>query len=307
MSRSVFVTRFLQLSLMIVASLSYPRQACAQTAADSAFQRGDFAAAAAQYEKIVARDTANGAAWFGLAASDMSTGNLSRAREALLHARTLNFRPVAVRYRLSRILAREGKSAQAIAMLDTAAVMAGGGFTKQQVDAEKDFDSIRNDPALAKLLDRLVALRYPCRSAPEAHQFDFWIGQWDVTPWTGIVGGPPGFNDVHPILESCVVFENWKAGGGGEGKSFNYYDPNLKKWRQIWRDDAGSALDYTGEFRDGAMRFTGWTLNRQGARVEQKLTFTPYGKDTVRQTFEASSDGGKTWAVTFDGRYVRRK
>jgi len=55
------------------------------------------------------------------------------------------------------------------------------------------------------------------------------------------------------------------------------------------------------------MRFTGWTLNAQGKRVEQKLTFTPYGKDTVRQTFEASNDGGKTWSVTFDGRYVRRK
>jgi hypothetical protein len=75
----------------------------------------------------------------------------------------------------------------------------------------------------------------------------------------------------------------------------------------VWRDDAGSSLDYTGEFRDGAMRFTGWTLNAQGKRVEQKLTFTPYGKDTVRQTFEASNDGGKTWSVTFDGRYVRRK
>lgn len=50
------------------------------------------------------------------------------------------------------------------------------------------------------------------------------------------------------------------------------------------------------------MRFTGWTLDAQGRRVEQKLTFTPIDADTVRQTFEASSDGGKTWAVTFDGR-----
>jgi hypothetical protein len=143
----------------------------------------------------------------------------------------------------------------------------------------------------------------------QAEQFDFWIGQWDVTPWTGVTvpGQTAGFNDVHPILEHCIVFENWKGGAGGEGKSFNYYDTNLGKWRQIWMDDSGSALDYTGEFRDGAMRFTGWTLDAQGHRVEQKLTFTPIDKDTVRQTFEASSDGGKTWQTTFDGRYVRRK
>ncbi len=63
-----------------------------QTAADSAFQRGEFAAAASGYEKIIARDAANGAAWFGLAASYQSLGNLPKAFNALTHARTLNFR-----------------------------------------------------------------------------------------------------------------------------------------------------------------------------------------------------------------------
>ena len=24
---------------------------------------------------------------------------------------------------------------------------------------------------------------HPCLTMPEAHQFDFWIGEWDVTPW----------------------------------------------------------------------------------------------------------------------------
>jgi hypothetical protein len=65
-------------------------------------------------------------------------------------------------------------------------------------------------------------------------------------------------------------------------------------------------LDYTGEFKDGAMRFTGWTRDTKGNRVEQKLTFLAIAPDTVRQLFEASSDGGKTWAPTFDGRYVKR-
>ena len=82
---------------------------------------------------------------------------------------------------------------------------------------------------------------------------------------------------------------------------------NVGKWRQIWVADGGNSLDYTGEFRNGAMRFEGWTRGPQGERVLQKLTFTPFGTDTVRQTFEASSDSGRTWRVTFDARYVRRK
>ena len=50
------------------------------------------------------------------------------------------------------------------------------------------------------------------------------------------------------------------------------------------------------------MRFTGWNLDAKGKRVEQKLTFFAIAPDTVRQLFEASTDGGVTLAPTFDGR-----
>jgi hypothetical protein len=152
-------------------------------------------------------------------------------------------------------------------------------------------------------------LPHPCNTMPEARQFDFWIGQWDVTPWKVAAPTPAqrlGFNDVHPILEHCVLSENWRGARGVEGKSSNYYDRNLGKWRQIWVDETGGILDYTGEFRDGAMRFQGWTLDARGNRVEQKLTFFAIAADTVRQLFESSTDGGKTWTPGFDGRYVKR-
>ena len=150
---------------------------------------------------------------------------------------------------------------------------------------------------------------YVCETAPEHHQFDFWIGTWDVTSWQAASPTPQqqlGTNDVHPILHHCVISENWTGAKGGEGKSYNYYDPSLKRWRQVWIADRGGVLDYTGEYRDGAMRFTGWTLDPKGNRVEQRLTFFNVAPDTVRQLFESSTDGGKSWTPGFDGRYVRR-
>jgi len=152
-------------------------------------------------------------------------------------------------------------------------------------------------------------LAHPCLTAPENHQFDFWVGMWDVTPWqvaTPTAQQKLGENDVHPILQHCVISENWTGARGGEGKSYNYYDPTLKKWRQVWIADSGGVLDYTGEYRDGAMRFQGFTIDAQGRRVEQRLTFFNVAPDTVRQLFETSKDGGQTWAAGFDGRYVRR-
>jgi hypothetical protein len=163
---------------------------------------------------------------------------------------------------------------------------------------------------LAARAQAAPAQRYPCPTRAEARQFDFWIGTWDVTPWQ--VAKPTaqqkmGVNEVYPILEHCVISENWEGARGGKGKSYNFYDTNVKHWRQIWIADGGTSLDYTGDFSDGAMRFRGWTLDAKGNRVEQKLTFFSVAPDTVRQLFEQSTDGGKTWTPTFDGRYVRRK
>jgi hypothetical protein len=151
---------------------------------------------------------------------------------------------------------------------------------------------------------------FPCRSAPEAHQFDFWVGTWDVSQWNGAPlpgGGGRGTNEIYPILEHCVLLENWTGALGSSGKSFNWYDTNLHKWRQAWMADGGGPLDYFGEYKDGAMRFEGWTLNPDGSHMLQKLTFFRISPDTVRQLFEQSADGGKTWVPTFDGRYIRRK
>lgn len=151
---------------------------------------------------------------------------------------------------------------------------------------------------------------FPCRTMPEAHQFDFWIGDWEVTPFLAPPGPNArllGTNRIEAILEHCVLMENWTGAGGRSGKSMNFYDTNRKQWRQVWVADAGGSLDYAGSFSDGAMRFEGWTLAPNGGRVLQKLTFFPIHRDTVRQLFETSADSGKTWKSGFDGRYVRKR
>ena len=149
----------------------------------------------------------------------------------------------------------------------------------------------------------------PCPTTPVNHQLDFWIGHWDVAPWNAPAGTPAaaaGTNVVEASIEQCALIENWRGAAGGEGKSINFYDVNNKKWRQVWVASVGGSLDYSGEFRDGAMRFEGWTLGANGQKVLQRLTFTPVGKDTVRQAFSSSTDEGKTWTTGFDARYVRQ-
>lgn len=143
----------------------------------------------------------------------------------------------------------------------------------------------------------------PCAARSEARQFDFWVGEWDVE-----VGGKrAGTNAVQLILGDCVLMENWTGAGGMSGKSFNFYDAPKSKWRQVWVDDRGGVLDFEGEFREGAMRFQGETRRADQTTMLHRLTFTRQSADRVRQLWEQSSDGGKTWNVAFDGIYLRKK
>ena len=144
----------------------------------------------------------------------------------------------------------------------------------------------------------------PC-SAPEYRQFDFWVGDWDV--WTP-TGNLAGTNRIEKILGGCVLQENWKGARGLTGYSYNTYDPGDRKWHQTWVDDQGTLLLLSGEFKDGKMILVGETAARGTAKAAlQRITWTPLPDGTVRQYWESSEDGGKSWTVAFDGSYRPKK
>ncbi len=143
-----------------------------------------------------------------------------------------------------------------------------------------------------------------CATRPENRQFDFWVGEWDVKNPQGQLAGT---NSVQLILGDCVVFENWTGTRGANGKSFNIYNAVTRKWQQTWVDNGGNVLELAGDYRDNQMRLTGETLAPGGAKMLHRLTYTKITADHIRQLWEQSADGGKTWTNAFDGAYFRRK
>ena len=143
----------------------------------------------------------------------------------------------------------------------------------------------------------------PDCSAPEHHQFDFWIGDWTVTTQ----GTPAGTNHIEADLAGCVLVERWTAAGGGRGTSLNFYDRATRAWYQTWMDDRGGALRLKGGLVDRRMVMTSEALpGRAGATTLQRITWSLEPDASVRQLWESSADGGTTWTVAFDGRYVKK-
>lgn len=273
--------------------------------ADAHFQARRWDDAERVYRSILGRDSTDVMAWYRL-------GRIALEGRADAPAAVLHFEaalrhgfmpPYIVQFGIARARTVQGRAEDALGVLEQ---LAGGGFGQPgAVTGDSILATLSSRAKYAEVVARMQRNAEPCEHAPEARQFDFWIGTWDVvTPG----GQPLGTNRIEKLLRGCVLQENWTGGGGREGKSMNYFDPQQRTWRQLWVSDAASVLDYSaGEFRDRAMRFTGITMTPAGDTVQQKLTFHSIHADTVRQVFEQSTDRGRTWAMTWEGIYIRRK
>jgi hypothetical protein len=63
---------------------------------------------------------------------------------------------------------------------------------------------------LATIVPVLGSEPDPCADR-KSHQFDFWIGEWNVTA----DGKPAGTNSIQPILDGCVLQETWSGAFDG--------------------------------------------------------------------------------------------
>ena len=155
-------------------------------------------------------------------------------------------------------------------------------------------------PAVAGPAAAQAPARPPTCNAPEHRQFDFWVGQWDVT----VAGKPAGTNRITLEESGCLVHEHW-TGGGGTGQSLNFYDRQDGRWHQVWVSSTGAVLRLSGQREGNAMRLTGETLKPGGGKTLHRLSFILNEDGTVRQFWESSNDGGGSWQVVFAGLYRR--
>jgi len=195
--------------------------------------------------------------------------------------------------RLARSRAANGESAQAIEALR--AWFATGGGSYQVAMSLPELQPLHADPRFTALMEPLK----PCQ-APEYRQFDFWLGDWDVQ--SPASPGGSSRNLISRINDGCAVREDYTTPIGYAGTSLNFYDGVKKVWHQTWIDNQGGALYLEGGLVGQSMVLA-TTTDPQSVN---RITWTPLDDGRVRQHWEATADGGKTWTSVFDGYYSKR-
>jgi hypothetical protein len=245
----------------------------------------------------------DGAGWYQAAVEAREAERYDDARDALKKAEELEFSPIRINFERARLYTAKGDRAAAAAEVEA---LAESGFT--------GVGYVVNDPILSTLKGEVAydlavvamsKLAYPCENNEAFAQFDFWVGEWEVHGPAGVIAGT---NSIQKEERGCVLLERWVNSAGGTGQSINYVDQITGEWVQIWNAEGGSQINIRGGLTDEGMLLVG-TMHTVGADTTIPFrglwTLLPDGR--VRQFFEQSADGGKTWTTSFEGFYTRKE
>lgn len=135
-------------------------------------------------------------------------------------------------------------------------------------------------------------------NAPEHHQWDFWIGDWDVFD-AGNANTIVARVHVDRILDGCVLREDYQDTNGHKGQSFSIYDAGSKAWHQSWVTNRGQLLLLNGGLRDGTMAMAAVETTPEGTQ-KQIRGMWKLVEGGVRETAVTSTNEGRNWTPWFD-------
>lgn len=132
------------------------------------------------------------------------------------------------------------------------------------------------------------------------HEFDFWLGDWELT-WGE---NNHGTNRVDRVMDGAVIQENFES-DGYTGMSVSVFSKEDRRWHQTWVDSSGSYLDFTGEFAGGKM-----ILSRdgmvEGKPVKQRMVWYGIAENKFEWNWERSENNGTAWQVIWKIQYQRK-
>jgi hypothetical protein len=141
-------------------------------------------------------------------------------------------------------------------------------------------------------------------AAINAAQFDFWIGDWDLT-WNDSLKGR---NTIKKQLDNYVIAEEfYNPATHFTGKSWSVYDTVSALWRQTWVDNQGGYIALTGKFENNKMILATEPVERNGKTIVSRMIFYNIGANSFDWNWEHSTDGGARWNLAWKIHYQRRK
>lgn len=263
-----------------------------------AFKNKDWKTATKLLNETTTAQPDNAIAWLQLGSAYLYQSSTKEADRAYAKANEFGIPPLITNFHKARAYGDMGNVDQSLVWLDKAV---DSGFV--------DINRINNEPALEKVRakeqfqnvkEKMERRLYPCKYNSRNKEFDFWIGEWNVFDHNQ--GFQVGTSKIEKLVGDCIIYENW-TDSQSTGKSINYYDASINKWKQNWVSQNGTIIWYEGELLNGKMEYEGERIPPNGERVKTRVTLALQPDGSVRQTAADFVNGA--WVVNFDADYKK--
>lgn len=266
--------------------------------ANEYMQDKEWEKAADVYQQIIYSDAKNASAWFLLGYVQHMVKKYEAAIVSYQKSEEYGAGPIAL-YNIACSYAKLSKKEKALEFLTKAAEK---GFAQlQTVRNDEDLAALHSEKAFQKAVEMIDQNAHPCAHTAEYRQLDFWQGEWNVVT---AQGNPAGKSTIQIVEDGCVVSEHFRW-GEFSGRSFSSYNKNTKKWQQLWLDNTGGVMEFTGVYSDKKLVFQGAGYTPDGTAIERRMTLSAAGADKVHQVIEVSTDKGAHWKTMYDLTYNR--
>lgn len=266
--------------------------------ADLAFEQGRWDDAIAAYRELLAESPEDRLSMLRIAQAERELQRHEDALETLDAALAADAPEAMVELERARNLLALGRRDDALAALETADHV--GMRARAVLEEAPDLAGLRGEPRFERVLRSVRARVNPCTASPEAAQFDFWLGRWEVRAVDGTL---IGFDTVTKQDGGCSILEQWERVSGSTGTSLSFFVPSRGQWRHVWTGSGGTLVDVTGELRpSGEMHLEGTLEYTEPEQVVAfRATWTPLADGRIRQRMEEFDLVTQGWAVWFDG------
>jgi hypothetical protein len=269
--------------------------------AELAFEQERWADAIREYREILAEYPEDRLSWLRIAQAERALGRYESALASLERALANQAPEAMVHVERARSLLGLGRRDEALGELEIADHLELR--ARELLEQAADFAPLRDDPDFRRIYNNVRNRVLPCEEMPEAAQFDFWLGRWEVR---GTDGTLLGHNTVTRDIGGCVIRERWEGEPGQSGASMTFYLPSRGQWRHVWIGSAGTHIDMTGDLVDDEIRMEGTIeyLNEDQV-IAFRGTWSRGAGGLVRQRMEQFDLVSQSWELWFDGLYRR--
>ena len=144
------------------------------------------------------------------------------------------------------------------------------------------------------------------KQARDESSFDFWIGNW-ATRWKDAAGRSHKGSNVVLKIDQRIreLFEGPSRPRHYVGASVSEWNPASLAWNQEYWDNSGYHAFFQGGWRGDRFildQLEGHVL----PTLRRRLVWHAIRNDTLLWDYEATEDGGRTWASTWHVTYSRR-